>query len=799
MIKIQKVAVLGSGIMGSGIAAHLANCGIPSLMLDMVPSEAAAIGKENTAARNALVAKNKAALLKAKPSPLFRKSNTDLIEIGNFEDDFEKIAECDWIIEAVKEDLAVKQSILQKVDRYRSPQSVVSTNTSGVPLRQICEKSSPELRQHFLGTHFFNPPRYMKLVELIPGPETSPEMLATMSVFLENVLGKGVVFAKDTPNFIANRILTFYCQYIITIFSNYGLTVEDVDALTGPLIGHASSATFRTLDLVGIDTFVSVMGNVYQNCLNDERRELFVPTSWMKQMLDQKLLGEKTGAGFYRKSGERDAQGKSIILSLDINTMNYVPQSKKDFPCVTKAKEAKTLEERFQALYFGDDEGSRFLWDVFSRTADYAGRRIPEIADDIVNMDNAVKWGFSWSHGLFETWDILGIRRVCERMEKDGIEPPPIAKEVLSSGSDSFYKIEKTKTLFFDIRQKTYAQVPQNPKIIQLALQKRADKIVKENPSCSLIDLGDRILCAEFHSKMNTVDKDVLALLKEATDWINEEKYDGLVIANQGDHFSAGANLNWILGEILEKNWKKLEQAVQEFQNTNMALRFCRGPVVAAPHHYTFGGGIEITQHAARAVYAAETYGGLVEVGVGVIPGAGGTKEMLRRALLFAPDTVPDVDPFPYVRRAFETIAMAKVSTSGVELIDLGYLTENDVLCLNFDQQVYKAKQVCLGMVVAEYVPPRPAALRVLGESAAAAFRSAVYQFRLGGYASEHDALIAEHLARVLTGGDRAEGSLMSEQDVLDLEREAFCSLCGTEKTVARIQHMLKTGKPLRN
>ena len=799
MRSIRKAAVLGSGIMGSGIAAHLANCGVPCLMLDRVPPNLAETERNNPDKRNSLASAGKTALLKAKPAPLYRKADVELIEVGNFEDDLGRIAECDWIIEAVREDLEIKRAILREAARHRRPDAIVSTNTSGVPLRQLAEGMDEDMRRHFLGTHFFNPPRYLKLVEIIPGPETLVGVVRDMAAFAENVLGKGVVYAKDTPNFIANRILTFYCQYILTEFTRDGLTVEEVDALTGPAVGHAASATFRTLDLVGLDTYVQVLDNVYRNCPDDEQHEIFRPPPWMQRMMQNGWLGEKTGMGFYKRTGERDEHGRSVIWSLNVNTLEFAPQQKRPFECLARAQEAASLEEKVRLMHSGDDAGSRFAWKVFAHTAAYAGRRIPEIADDIVSIDNALKWGFAWAAGIFETWDILGVRYVCERMEAEGIEPPPIARVLLESGTDSFYRVEEGRPLYFDLVSKSYQGVPQNPKVLRLAQLKQSRAAVAENASCSLVDLGDRILCAEFHSKMNTIDRDVLAMMRQGVDCVNEGRFDGLVIGNQGEHFSAGANLMWILGEILQENWRGLENAVRAFQQLNMALRFCRGPVVAAPHHYAFGGAIEMSQHAARVVIAAETYGGLVEAGVGVIPGGGGTKEMLRRALAYVPDTVPEPDPFSYVRRAFESIGMAKVSTSGPELIDLGYLDESDVVCVNLDQQLRQAKNVCLGMVIAEYAPPRPARLYALGEPAAAVFRSAVYQYRLGGYATEHDALIAEHLAWVLTGGDRTPGTPMSEQDVLDLECEAFCALCRTEKTKARMQHMLQTGKPLRN
>ena len=799
MREIKRVAVLGSGVMGGAIAAHLANCGIPSLMLDIVPPGLSDKEKADPAKRNGFAAASKAALLKTKPAPLYLKSGLALIEIGNFEDDFARIADCDWIIEVVKEDIEIKRKVFADVAKHRTPGSVVSTNTSGLPLQLMVEAMDDDMRAHFLGTHFFNPPRYLKLLEIITGPDTFPDLLESMGAFCENVLGKGVVYAKDTPNFVANRIGTFSTQYIMRTFRNHGLSVEDVDALTGPDIGHAKSATFRTADLVGLDTYVHVIGNVYDGCPNDECRDAFQPTNWAKKMIEQKLLGAKTGAGFYKKTDERDKRGRSIILSLDLDTFEYTLQDKTRFDCIAAARKETTLEDRVRLMHMSEDAGSKFLWDVFAHTAIYAANRIPEIADDIVNIDNAVKWGFAWDIGLFETWDAIGVEAVCDRMRADGLELPPIAAALLEGGNESFYKLEHGKRWYFDLDSKEYKEVPENPRSVSLAAVKSAGNVVQENESCSLVDLGDGIVCAEFHTKMNTIDAGLMEMLVTGATMLNEGQFEGMVLANQGEHFSAGANLFFVLGLINQEDWDGLEKAIDQFQQVNMTMRFCRGPVVSAPHHFTFGGGIEMSQHCDRVVAAGETYGGLVEVGVGIIPAGGGTKEMLRRALAYLPDSIIDGDPFPYVRRAFEAIGMAKVSTSGPELMELGYFTEHDAVCVNLDHQVRRAKDMCRGLAIAGYTPPAPARMYALGEPVRAAFRSAVYQMQLGGFASEHDALIAEKLANTLTGGDRMPGQPVTEQDILDLERESMLSLCGTEKTQERIRHMLQTGKPLRN
>ena len=800
MRQIRRAAVLGSGVMGAAIAAHLANCGIPSVMLDIVPPNLTGSGASDRAKRNSIAAQAKQNLLKTKPAPLALPSNADLITVGNLEDDLPAIAECDWIIEVVKEDLAIKRAVLEQVAKLRKKGSVVSTNTSGVLIRAMVDVMDDDMRKHFLGTHFFNPPRYLKLLEIIPGADTLPEVVSFMANFGERVLGKGVVYAKDTPNFVGNRILTFGSQYLMTEMVKDGLTVEEVDALTGPIIGHASSATFRTADLVGLDTYVHVISNVYNNCPDDEHRDLYQPADWMTKMIEKKLLGVKTGAGFFKKTDQKDEKGKPIILTLDLNTLEYRAPMKPRFDCIGAARNLESLEEQIKVMHTGDDKGSKFVWKSFAHTAIYAANRIPEIADDIVNIDNAVRWGFSWKKGLFETWDILGFDYVCGRMTQEGMTVPPIAQAMLDGGHHAFYREDAAGNVsYFDLATKSYQPMLRNPDAISLASVKKSHGVVKGNEFCSLIDIGDGILCAEFHSKMNTIERFLCEIVAEGVTLLNEGAFEGMVLGNQGVHFSVGANLMVILGDVLQGNWDNIEKVVAQFHELNMSMRFCARPIVATPHNYTFGGGIEMTQHTARAVVNGETYGGLVEVGVGLIPGGGGCKEMLRRALGYVPANVPGADAFPYVRRAFEAIAMAKVSTSGPELIELGYLTEQDVVCANWDHQIKRAKDVCRALILAGYTPPKPATLIALGEPARAAFRSGIYQLTLAGYASEHDALIAEKLANVLTGGERAAGTRMTEQDVLDLEREAFLSLCGTEKTQQRMQHMLATGKPLRN
>ncbi len=799
MREIKRAAVLGSGVMGATIAAHLANCGIPSIMLDIVPPNLSEEEKKDRRKRNGFADKGKAGLLKAKPAPLYVSALADMIETGNFEDDMARIADCDWIIEVVMERLDIKHQVFEQVAKHRKPGSIVSTNTSGIPISAIAEKMPEEMRSHFLGTHFFNPPRYMKLLELIPLPETAPDVLAGIAKFGENVLGKGIVYAKDTPNFVANRIITFAMQYLMHELIKSELTVEEVDALTGTAIGHAGSATFRTADLVGLDTLHKVVGNVFNGCPNDERHDLMQGPEWFTKMVEKGLFGDKSGSGFYKRTKEKDEKGKSIVLAYDPVAGDYRAPMKPKFPCTGAVRNVDNLEEKIRIMHLGDDKGSKALFSFFANLAQYAGNRIPEIADDIVNIDNACKWGFAWEKGIFETWDILGFDVVCERMAAEGIALPPVAEAVKAAGGASFYKVENGKDLFFDMASKTYKPVPVNPRELKLInVKTETTRIVKSLDDASLIDLGDGIVCAEFHCKMNAIGPDIVTILGAGVDLLEEGKFEGMVIGNQGPHFSAGANLMLVLGSAMQQDWAAIEKMVRELQGAGMRMKYCSKPIVGAPHHYTFGGGVEVNMHCDRVVIAGETYAGLVEVGVGVIPAGGGTKEMLVRALEIIPSNVA-VDPLPLVRRAFENIATAKVGTSGAEVVELGYFRSSDIVLPNFDHQLQRAKDVCLGLVKAGYTPPRAPRLVAMGETGKAMFRAGVWGMNQAGYASEHDMLIAGHLANVLCGGDRIQGTPMTEQDVLDLECEAFVSLCGTEKSQARIQNMLATGKPLRN
>jgi len=697
------------------------------------------------------------------------------------------------------ERLDIKKMVFDNVAKHRTPGTIVTSNTSGIPIAAMAETMDKEMSQHFMGTHFFNPPRYLKLLELIPGPETLPEVIDAVAWFGENILGKGIVYAEDTPNFIANRILTFAMQFTLHEMTKDGLSVMEVDAVTGPAIGHASSATFRTADLVGLDTYVKVVKNVKNGCPNDERLDIMQGPDWLDKMVEKGWFGTKSGSGFYKKTDKKDEKGKAVIQAIDPATLEYCDPVKPRFESTGAIRNVEGIAEKLQIMHNSEDKGSKFVFKLFANLAQYAGNRIPEISDDIVNIDNAVKWGFAWETGIFETWDILGFDAVCDRMAKEGIDLPPIAQALKAAGGTSFYKTENGVDLFFDLASKTFKPVPKNPKEIRIAAVKSLPgKEVDGNDSASLVDVGDGILCAEFHCKMNAIDADLVTMLNKGVDLLEAGKFDGMIVANQGPHFSAGANLFLILGEIMQGNWANVEAAVRGLQGVNMRMKYCSKPVVAAPHHYTFGGGVEVCMHADRCVIAGETYAGLVEVGVGVIPAGGGTKEMLVRALENIPANVA-ADGFPFVRRAFEAIATAKVGTSGGEFIELGYMRPTDIIEPNFELQAGRAKNVCLGMLQAGYRPPRPPRLWALGATGQGAFEAAVWGMKEAGFASEHDMLISTKVAYILTGGDRIEGTPMTEQDVLDLEAEAFCSLCGTEKTQQRIQHMLVSGKPLRN
>ena len=793
MLRIEKAAVLGAGTMGATIAAHFANAGIPTLLLDIAPRDAAA---DDQNAKNQIVRAGFENLKKSKPAAYMNADNASLISIGNFADDLAKIKDCDFVIEAVVENLELKRQLYADVEKYRKPGSVLASNTSGIPIRSIAEGFSDDFRSNFLGVHFFNPPRYMKLVETIPTEWTDEKVLADVGEFLDVRLGKGVVPAKDRPNFIANRIGVFSIMATLQEMVKTGLTPTEVDQITGKAIGHAGSATFRTSDLVGLDVTAHVVSNLYPAIPDDEDREVFKVPAVMQQMLERKLLGDKTKGGFFK--AVKNAEGKTEILELDLETFEYKPQTKTKFASLDDAKQIEDVPTRVKTLVWGKDQVGEFLWSTTTRISRYAANRIPEIADTIVEIDNAIKWGFGWEIGVFETWDAIGLEKSVERMREENQPIPANVEAMLATGATAFYKEENGQKFYYDLVNGGYKQIEEKPGVIILKSVKDRTAVIKKNSGASLVDIGDGVACLEFHSKMNAIGGDTMAMMKFAVEEV-ERNYQGLVIGNQGGNFSAGANLMLLSLLAQEEEWDDVEMSIRTFQNANMRLRYSSKPVVAAPYGLTLGGGCEITMHADKARAAGETYIGLVEVGVGLIPGGGGTKEMTLRAMDAAKRT-PDADPFAFIRKAFELLGMGKVATSAQEAKSWGLLRPTDGISFNNERLIADAKADVLALASTGYVKPTPRTdILALGEPALAAIKLGLHSMKRGGYISDYDAVVGTKLAKILTGGDLNHQTLVSEQYLLDLEREAFMSLCGERKTQERIGFMLKTGKPLRN
>ncbi len=807
--RIRTAGVIGAGVMGAAIAAHMANVGIQVILLDIVPSELTEDDKkkgftnESREFRNMFAKKGIDTALKSKPASFYVPENAKRISIGNMEDDIGLLSGVDWIIEAVVERLDIKKSVFEKIEAVMSPETIITSNTSGILAQALCEGRSEDFRKHFAITHFFNPPRYMKLIEIVPGPDTLSEVMEILAETSENVLGKGVVFAKDTPNFVANRIGVFSVLHVIRTMLELGLTIEAVDKLTGPVIGHPKSATFRTADLVGLDTLVHVADNVQNGAPTDEKRDMFKAPDLVNRMIENKLLGEKTKQGFYRKT--RDSEGNRIILSLDLNSLEYGPQEKVKLASLETAKTITGTAQKIRSLYYAEDIGGQFSFRTLTETLIYAANRIPEIANDIVNVDNAMKWGFAWKMGPFETWDTLGVSESVTKMKEAGYEVPGWVQEMLDAGKASFYKTEDGGLSYYDPASKDYAKVPVKPEIILLPSLKEREKKVAGNTGASLIDIGDGVACLEFHTKMNAMGDDIINMVMLASEIVSS-KFEGLVIANHAQNFSVGANLPLVLFTAQEEEWDDLDWMVKRFQDAFMKLKYLDKPVVAAPAGMALGGGCEICLASDRVRYAAETYMGLVEAGVGLIPAGGGTKEMLIRNTehLFEVQKgglyQKQIELMPFIARAFETIAMGKVSTSGPEALALGYLRPIDKMTVNRDYLIEDAKKTVHAMNMEGYAAPRPAdEIRVAGENAFAMIKFGLWSMQKAGYITEHDVTVAGKAGYVLCGGDVHADTLVSEQYLLDLEREAFLSLCGEPKTHARIQHMLATGKPLRN
>lgn len=792
---IKKVAVIGSGIMGSGIACHFANIGVEVLLLDIMPNEPneAEIKKgltiESKAVRNRIVNSNLQAALKSNPSPIYHQKFASRITTGNTTDDLEKIKDVDWIIEVVVERLDIKKAVYEQIEKYRKPGTLVTSNTSGIPIKFMSEGRSEDFQKHFCGTHFFNPARYLKLFEIIPGPQTSKEVLDFLNEYGEKFLGKTSVVAKDTPAFIGNRIGIFGIMSLFHLVKEMGLTIEEVDKLTGPVIGRPKSATFRTVDVVGLDTLVHVANGLYENCPEDEAHELFKLPDFINHMMENKWLGSKTKQGFYKKV-DKD------ILSLDLNTLEYRPQQKASFATLELTKTIEKPIDRFKVLVKGTDKAGEFYRKNFTAMFAYVSNRVPEITDEFYKIDDAMKAGFGWENGPFEIWDAIGVEKALELMEAENLKPAAWVTEMLAAGITSFYTVKDGATYYYDIPSKSYQKVPGQDAFIILN-NIRANKTIWENKEAEIQDLGDGILNLEFKSKMNSIGSGVLQGINKAID-LAEKEYKGLVIGNQSANFSVGANLAMIFMYAVEQEYDELNMAIKMFQNTMMRIRYSGIPVVAAPHGMTLGGGCEICLHADKVVAAAETYIGLVEFGVGVIPGGGGSKEMTVRASdLYRKNDVE----LNVLQEHFLTIGMAKVATSAYEAYDTNILQKGkDVVVVNKDRQIAEAKKHALLLADAGYTQPIPRNdIKVLGKQALGMFLVGTDQMKAGKYISEHDQKIANKLAYVMAGGDLSEATLVSEQYLLDLEREAFLSLCGEKKTLERIQYMLTKGKPLRN
>jgi len=799
LARIKKAAVLGAGVMGAAIAGHLANVGIPTLLLDIVPRDlteeekAKGLTLNDRAVRNRLAKNGLNRLFKEKPAPLYSKEVASLIQVGNMEDDFHLLSGVDWIIEVVVENLKIKQDLFARLEKVWKPGTIVSTNTSGISVHQMVEHCSDEFKRHFLGTHFFNPPRYMKLLEIIPHEKTDPKILGEVKSFAEEVLGKGVVLCKDTPNFIANRIGTYGLQVTLKVMEEMGLGPDEVDTVTGRAMGRPKSATFRTLDLVGLDTFVHVARNVHDHASDEEEKQAFTISPLLLKMVENGWLGEKSGQGFYKKV--KTDKG-SEILALDPKTMEYRPRKKLKARSLELSKRAKSKAEQFQALIYADDAAGKFAWAITKSVLLYSARRLPEIADDIASVDKAMKWGFNWDLGPFELWDAIGVEKSVERMREEGETIPEWVEKLLQSGAKSFYKDKEGQAFQFSIGGK-WTEVEEHPKVISLARLKEQGKVIKSNKGASLIDIGDDIACLEFHSPKQAIGPDMISMIQFAVKEVGAN-WRGLVISAEAANFCVGANLMLMLMEAQDHNWPEIDWMVRQFQQTMGSLRTLNRPVVAAPYGLTLGGGVEICLPCDRIQAAAESYIGLVEVGVGLIPGGGGNMEMLRR-------WTEGVNPKdrvvlqPLVNHIFMTIGQAKVSTSALDAKQYKYIREYDGITANRDHLIHDAKQVALSMAKSGYQPPKPRQIPVVGETGYNVLKLGAYGLLQSGHISEHDYKIASKLAYVLSGGSVPEGTLVSEQYLLDLEREAFLSLIGEPKTQARMQYMLTKGKPLRN
>jgi 3-hydroxyacyl-CoA dehydrogenase len=798
--KIRTAAVIGSGVMGGGIAAILASAGFKTLLLDIAPFNLTDEQKNDPKAKNKIVKAGFDTLLMASPALLMQKKDADLISIGNLEDDFEKIASCDWIIEVVVENLKVKQDLFKRIEKVRKPGTIVSSNTSGIPLKSMSEGLSKEFKQHFLGTHFFNPVRYMKLLEIISGEETLPEVLEFMSDFGERILGKGIVRAKDTPNFVGNRIGVQGMVKAMQLMIEDGLTIPEVDALFGPPMGRPKTAMFKTSDLVGLDTMGHVAKNTYDLVVNDEVRDSFIIPEFVNKMIEKKLLGKKTKAGFYKT--DLTPEWKKVRKVINPSTLEYEEYEKPAFPCLDEAKKAKTLSDKIKAVVYGDDKGAKFVWKAVANGLIYAANRIPEISDTIIDIDNSMKWGYNFEMGPFETWDAIGVQRAVDRMEKEGFKTPAKVKAMLAAGNTSFYRTEKGKVYYYDFNTKGYKEYVVSKSIISLAALKGDNKLVKSCKSASLIDIGDGVYCCEFNTKMNALNTEIIEFIHESLDYVDQNGA-GLVIGNQAGGmpgaFSAGADLVQVGMAAKEKRFSEIETMIERLHLAVQREKYSPFPVVAAPYGLALGGGCEVCLGADRIVAHAELYMGLVEIGVGLLPAGGGCMNLWKKLISSVPEAVADVDLAKFFVPAFMAIAMAKVSMSAAEARANGFLGPKDRIVFNRDYLIGEAKKEVLKMLDEGYAPPVKRKLKVFGEAAQGMINAEIFNMQSAKFVSEYDAFLAKRIAFVISGGDVRTNSEIDEEVILKLERTIFVDFLKEEKTLARIDHMLSTGKPLRN
>jgi 3-hydroxyacyl-CoA dehydrogenase len=788
---IKKVAVLGSGVMGSRIACHFAGVGVQVLLLDIVPKEA--IESKKSSERNKIVNDALSAAIKSNPSPVYTKDVVKRISTGNFTDNMKDIASCDWVIEVVVERLDIKQQVFSEVEKYRKPGTLITSNTSGIPIHLMTEGRSEDFQKHFCGTHFFNPPRYLRLLEIIPTPHTDPAIIDFLMHYGDLILGKTTVLCKDTPAFIANRIGVYGIMALFGLVDKMGLTIDEVDALTGPIIGRPKSATFRTADVVGIDTLVKVAKGVFDNCPADEARNSFVIPDWLQKMVDNNWLGDKTGQGFFKKT--KGGSGEKEILTLNLKTAEYGPRVKPKFASVEAAKPIDDLKTRLKALCTGMDKAGDFYRQFHYGLFSYISFRIPEISDEIYRVDDAMMAGFGWEIGAFESWDVLGVENTIKKMRDSGYKVAAWIDDMIGSGAKTFYKVENGKRLYYDVSTKTYKPLPGGDAFI--VMKNFENQTVWKNSACRTYHLGDDVLGLEWYTKMGSIGGEVLEGIQKSIS-LAEDKYKGLVIANDAQNFSAGANVGMIFMLAIEQEYDELDMAIRMFQNTMMRARYSAVPVVVAPHALTLGGACELSLHSDKVCPAAETYIGLVELGVGLIPGGGGTKEFVLRA---ADEMHEDEPETITLKNRFLTIATAKVATSAHEAFALGILRKGqDEVIMNQGRRIGEAKKSVIELYDSGYVMPAPRKdIKVLGQSALGALYAGVNGMKVAGYATEHDSLVAKKLAYVMCGGDLSEPTFVTEQYLLDLEREAFLSLTGEKKSLERIQSVLKGGKPVRN